>query len=88
MNCFAHTEAEALARKEDPKLTALERAIIILVAQSGTDIASFKYLTELICGKIPEYDPESPAEQMTPEEKLEVMRRAVLMLEQQVKDGG
>lgn len=85
MDCFSRTKAQTLARTEDPDLTELERAVIGLITESRTSVNAFQYLTELICGKIPETDPESPAEQMTPEEKLEIMRRAVLMLEAQVK---
>lgn len=76
------------ANKKTQGKTQLERAIqgMIDKARKG-DTAAFKYLIELICGKIPETDPESTAEQMTPEEKLDLMRRAVSALEAQVKDG-
>jgi hypothetical protein len=85
MDCFSRTKDQTLARTEDPALTELERAVIGLIESSRSSVQAFQYLTELICGKIPETDPESPAEQMTAEEKLEILKRAVLMLEQQVK---
>lgn len=85
MNCFALTASKTEARREDPELTELERSVICLIHQSRERVDAFKYLTELICGKIPETDPETAAEQMTPEEKLEVMKRAVALLESQVQ---
>lgn len=88
MDCFSRTKDQTLARAEDPQLTELECSVIGLIAESRSSVNAFQYLTELICGKIPDTDPESPAEQMTPEEKLEILKRAVLMLENQVKKDG
>lgn len=87
MDCFARTSAQMKERRDAEDLTELEREVMGLMAEASSDVASFKYLTELICGKIPETDLESPAEQMTPEEKLEIMKRAVVLLEGQVKNG-
>jgi hypothetical protein len=69
--------------------TELERAVQGMIdrAKKG-DTNAFKYLIELICGKIPEQDPETLAEQMTPEQKLELMKQAVAALEAQVKPDG
>lgn len=85
MTCFARTNEEMTARLEDSTLNQLERAVIGLMAEARTRVDAFKYLTELVCGKIPESDPETAAEQMTPEEKLEIMERAVEVLRAQVK---
>jgi hypothetical protein len=68
--------------------TQLEKAVqgMITKAREG-DTPAFKYLIELVCGRIPETDSDSAAEQMTPAEKLEIMRRAVAALEAQVGRG-
>ncbi len=78
----------APAADENPA-TQLEIAVQGMIDKAKTgDTPAFKYLIELVCGKIPEADPDSAAEQMTAEEKLELMRRAVAALEHQVKNSG
>lgn len=88
MTCFARTASEMRERKEAPDLAELEREVMGLMAEASSDVAAFKYLTELVCGKIPETDVETAAEQMSPQEKLEILRRAISTLEQQVKSDG
>ena len=77
------------AKKKGKGKTELERAVLGMIerAKKG-DTNAFRYLIELICGKIPETDAESPADHMTPEEKLELMKRAVATLETQVRRNG
>jgi hypothetical protein len=75
------------AKKRITGKTQLERAVQGMIDKAiRGDTNAFKYLVELVCGKIPEQDAESPAEEMTPQEKLEVLKRAVVMLEDQVKE--
>ncbi len=86
---FAMNDADAKAKSDDIATTQLERAVQGMIAKSREgDTTAFKYLMELVCGRIPDADPESPAEEMTAAEKLELMRRAVATLETQViRDG-
>lgn len=86
MSGFNMTREQVAAKLRDEGITQLERAVhgVMLQAVLG-DVRSFEYLTELICGKIPQEDLEDPSSEMTIEEKLEVMRRAVALLESQVK---
>ena len=72
-----------------PEANQLEECVqgLINKAKEG-DAKAFQYLSELICGKIPEADIEKEqVESMTPEERLETMKRAVAALEDQIKNG-
>lgn len=81
-----HTAKTNSARHDITQLETTVQGMIDKAKEGDTN--AFKYLIELICGKIPETDPDSIAEQMTPEEKLEIMKRAVEALESQVKGNG
>lgn len=88
MSHFAMTDVQVIQKNEDTRTSQLEFAVQGVIEKAkGGDVNAFKFLIELMCGKIPEYDQESQAEEMSPEEKLEIMKRAVQVLETQVKDG-
>lgn len=78
--------AECFARApdaEDQPETKLEAAVLGVMkrAQEG-EVRALEYLIDMVCGRIPETDPESPAEQMTLEEKIEALKRATALLEE------
>jgi len=81
---FGLSQEEARKRLDGPESTQLEEAIqgMISRAKEG-DTNSFKYLTELICGKIPETDPDDRGltEEMTKEEKIAALKQAIEVLE-------
>lgn len=84
---FGFTEEQAQQRLAGPDTTQLEAAVqgMINRAKEG-DTNCFKYLTELICGKIPDQDDDpSDVANMSDEQSLEVMKRAALMLEQKIQ---
>ena len=86
---FALTQEQAAQRLSGPEANQLEECVqgLINKAKEG-DAKAFQYLSELICGKIPEADIEKEqVESMTPEERLETMKRAVAALEDQIKNG-
>lgn len=85
---FSMTEEQAKQRTSGNEANQLEEAVqgMINKAKEG-DTNAFKYLTELICGKIPETDAETGPER-TPQETLEAMEKAVLVLKEQIGKNG
>lgn len=83
------TEEVAKARLNGPDSLQLEEMVQgqINRAKEG-DATSFKFLIEIMCGKIPEADDASPLDGMTAKEKLEAMKLAIEALELQVKKDG
>lgn len=79
------TDEEAKTRLDGPECLQLEEMVQgqISKAKEG-DTNAFKFLIEVMCGKIPETDEmASPSETMTPEQKLEAARLMVRVLEQE-----
>lgn len=52
------------------------------------DTNAFRFIIEVMCGKIPDHDEISATESMSDQEKLELMREAVKMLERQISASG
>jgi hypothetical protein len=79
------TEEQAKERLCGPEALQLEEMIQgqISKAKEG-DTNAFKFLIEVMCGKIPEADHESATETLTPQDKLQMMKEAVKVLEAQV----
>lgn len=86
---FALNPVQSKKNERRRSVTQLELSVqgLITKAKKG-DTNAFRYLIELVCGKIPEVDQETVGDQMTPEEKLDLMKRAVSALEEQVKSSG
>ena len=85
---FAMTPEQAAQRIASPDANQLEEAVQgqINRAKEG-DARAFQYLMELICGKIPEADPDKEqVENMSMQERLDAMKQAVAFLENKVKD--
>jgi hypothetical protein len=86
---FGMTAEESSQRLAGPEANQLEEAVqgVIGRAKEG-DTTAFKYLTEIICGKIPEIDAEDRTEDMTPQQKLEAMEKATALLKAQIAENG
>ncbi len=82
---MAMTHEEAQERLAGPDALQLEIMIQgqIMKATTG-DANSFRILIELMCGKVPESDEQPTSENMTPEEKLELMEKATAALRAQI----
>lgn len=76
------TAEQAQKRFDGHESLQLEEMIqgMIGKAKEG-DTNAFKFLIEVMCGKIPEADDVSPLESMTREEKLAALKQAVALLE-------
>lgn len=73
------------ANKSTRGKTELERAIAGMIkASKDGDVRAFSYLIEIICGKLPEHDPETMADQLTPEQKLALLEKAAGELRAQI----
>lgn len=85
---FALTGEQAAQRLAGPEANQLEECVqgVINRAKEG-DSKAFQYLSELICGKIPEADDRELVDNMPLEERLEAMKKAVAVLEGQIKNG-
>jgi hypothetical protein len=56
----------------------------ILKAKEG-DTNAFKFITEVMCGKIPESDEITPIEFLSTEEKIDLMKQGLAALEAQLE---
>lgn len=77
------TEDQAKVRLNGPDSLQIEEMIQgqINKAKEG-DSKAFQFIIEVMCGKIPESDEtERPTDHLTPEQKLEYMKRAVSAME-------
>lgn len=82
------TAEDAAQRLDGPHSLQLEEMVQgqISKAKEG-DTNAFKFLIEVMCGKIPEADVEgSPLDGMTPSETIAAMKQAVLFLESKEKE--
>ena len=81
----AMTDEEAAQRMASPDATLLEKMIYGQINKAGEgDARPFQFLIEVMCGKIPEADKEDEESPRTPEQKLQMMKDAVKLLELQV----
>lgn len=82
------TEEQAKERLNGPDCLQLEEMVQgqISRAKEG-DSRAFQFLIEVMCGKIPESDESPSSDKMTPQEKLEYMKKAIAVLEAQVESG-
>lgn len=88
MEQFAMTDEQILAKVKDEQTSQLERAVHGMIGRAREgETNAFKYLIELMCGHIPAQDVESVADSMTLEEKLELLRKAAVTVESQIKNG-
>lgn len=80
------TTEQAQQRADGNSCLQLEEMVqgMIGKAKEG-DTNAFKFLIEVMCGKIPESDELSPLESMTREEKLSALKQAVQLLEAEEK---
>lgn len=78
------THEQAKSRLNGPECLQLEEMIQgqIEKAKEG-DSRAFQFIIEVMCGKIPEADVESQSETLTVEEKIDLMKRGLAMLEAQ-----
>lgn len=83
-----YTPQEADERMLADDVKQIEKAVQgqIIEARAG-DAKTFQYLMEILCGKIPEVDPEeSIADKLSPHERLEAARMLIKVLEQEAAD--
>lgn len=82
------THEQAQERLAGPESLQLEAMVQGQIAKATLgDSLSFKFLIEIMCGKIPESDESPNSEAMTPEEKLELMEKAAAALKAQIGSG-
>lgn len=86
---IAFTDEEAKTRLNGPDCIQLEEMIQgqISKAKEG-DSRSFQFIIEVMCGKIPESDENPKSENMTVEEKIELMKKGLAALEAQAGTPG
>jgi hypothetical protein len=81
------TREQAMQRTQGNEAVLLEEMIMGQIGKACEgDSRSFQFLVEVMCGKIPESDDTPSADSMTPQEKLELMKKATAALEAQIND--
>lgn len=79
------TREQAEQRIGGPDALQLEEMVQGQITKAATgDSNAFKFLIEVMCGKIPESDEERTSDSMTNEEKIELMKKALAVMEAQV----
>ena len=78
------TSEKAKERLSGPDALQLEEMVQGQITRAAEgDSRAFQFLIEIMCGKIPEADPERPADQMTPQDKIEFLEKALASLKEQ-----
>lgn len=80
---------QAKQRLAGPAALQLEEMVQGQIERAAEgDSRAFQFLIEIMCGKIPEADIETPADHLTPREKIDVLKKAIVALEEQVEPPG
>lgn len=80
---------KAKERLAGPDCIQLEEMVQGQISRAAEgDSKAFQFLIEIMCGKIPEADMETPSEQMTPQEKIDVLKKAIIAIEDQARIQG
>lgn len=81
------SEEQAKDRLNGPDCLQIEEMIQgqINKAKEG-DSRSFQFIIEIMCGKIPEADTETPSDTLSTQEKIDLMKKGLAALEAQ-QDG-
>jgi hypothetical protein len=80
------TEDQAKVRLNGPDSLQIEEMIQGQINKSKEgDPRAFQFIIEVMCGKIPESDENVASDSLTPQQKLEYMKRAVAVMEAQIE---
>ncbi len=78
------TSEKAKDRLAGPDALQLEEMVQGQITRAAEgDSRAFQFLIEIMCGKIPDADPETPTDQMTPQDKIEFLEKALASLKGQ-----
>jgi hypothetical protein len=82
------TSEKAKERLAGPEALQLEEMVQGQITRAAEgDSRAFQFLIEIMCGKIPDADIEAPADQMSPQEKIEFLEKALVSLKAQTQNG-
>jgi hypothetical protein len=77
---------EARQRQSVPTAVQTEEMIQAQISKAKEgDTNAFKFIVEVMCGKIPESDEITPSESLTLEEKIDLMRKGLAALEAEAR---
>lgn len=78
------TSEKAKERLAGPEALQLEEMVQGQISRAAEgDSRAFQFLIEIMCGKIPEADVETQSDQMSPQEKIEFLEKALTTLKAQ-----